>query len=100
MKKFISAAVVAMLTAIAATPPAMASDFRVEVSHAGLNLTNPADVALMEQRIDVAVTAACAEVGSATERSACVATLKDRALSVLHRRARLAATYTGMRASR
>lgn len=100
MKKFISAAVVAMLTAIAATPPAMANDFRVEVSHAGLNLTNPADVALMEQRIDVAVTAACAEVDSATERSACVATLKDRALSVLHRRARLAATYTGMRASR
>lgn len=99
MKKFISAAVAAMLTAIAATPPAMAEDFRVSVSHAGLNLTNPADVALMEQRIDVAVTAACADVAQ-TEQTACISTLKDRALAVLHRRARLAATYTGMRASR
>ena len=62
MKKFISAAVVAMLTAIAASPPAMAGDLRVSVSHAGLNLTNPADVAVVEQRIDAAVTAATASV--------------------------------------
>lgn len=96
MKKFISAAVAAMITAIAATPPAMADDFRVSVSHAGLNLTNPADLAVMEQRIDTAVTAACADASSASEQSACVSTLKVRALAVLHRRARLAATYTGM----
>ncbi len=96
MKKFISAAVAAMITAIAATPPAMADDFRLSVSHAGLNLTDPADVAVMERRIDAAVTAACADAGSSIERSACVTTLKDRALAVLHRRARLAATYTGM----
>lgn len=100
MKKFISAAVAVMLTAIAATPPALADDFRVSVSHAGLNLTNPADVAVMEQRIDAAVAAACADAGSSSEQAACVSTLKERALSVLHRRARLAATYTGMRASR
>jgi UrcA family protein len=95
MKKFISAVVAAMITAIAATPPAMADDFRVSVSHAGLNLTNPADVALMEQRIDTAVAAACADAGRASQQAACVVTLKNRALGVLHRRARLAATYTG-----
>lgn len=99
MKKFISAAVAVMITAIAATPPAMADDFRVSVSHAGLNLTNPADVALMEQRISEAVAAACADVGSDYEQATCVSTLKERALAVLHRRARLAATYTGMRTS-
>ena len=100
MKKFISATVAALLTAIAATPPAMADDFRVSVSHAGLNLTNPADVAVAEQRIELAVAAACADAGSDYEKAACVTTLKDRALTVLHRRARLAATYTGMRSSR
>ncbi|MXO72663.1 UrcA family protein [Alteraurantiacibacter buctensis] len=100
MKKFLSAAVVAMLTAIAATPPAMADDFRVEVSHAGLNLTNPADVAVVEQRIDAAVAAACTDAARITERAACMTTLKTRAMSVLQRRARLAATYTGMSASR
>lgn len=100
MKKFISAAIVAMLTAIAATPPAMADDFRVSVSHAGLNLTNSADVALMEQRIDAAVVAACADAGGSAEKAACMTTLKERALTVLHRRARLAATYTGRSASR
>lgn len=98
MKKFISAAVAAMLTAIAATPPAMAEDFRVSVSHAGLNLTDPADLAVAEQRIEDAVAAACADV-ERTEQAECVTTLSDRALAVLHRRARLAATYTGQRAS-
>lgn len=98
MKKIISAAVAAIAMAIAATPPAMAEDFRVSASHAGLNLTNPADVAVAEQRIEAAVTAACADAGTATERAACVATLKDRALAELHHRVRLAATYTGMTA--
>lgn len=97
MKKFISAAAAAIAIAIAATPPAMAEDVELVVSHAGLNLTNPADVAEMEQRIETAVTAACADIYNLNDRSACVTTLKTRALAQLRHRARLAAAYTGLR---
>jgi UrcA family protein len=97
MKKFFSAAAAAIAIAIAATPPAMADDVEVSVSHAGLNLTNAADVAEMEQRIDTAVAAACADVANLNDRSACVSTLKTRALAQLRHRVRLAAAYTGMR---
>lgn len=97
MKKFISAAAAAICIAIAATPPALADEVEVSVSHAGLNLTNPADVAEMEQRINTAVAAACADINNVNDRSACVTALKTRALAQLRHRARLAAAYTGMR---
>lgn len=97
MKKLISAAAAAIVIAIAATPPAFADEVELSVSHAGLNLTSAADVATMEERINVAAAAACADVTNLNDRSACVSTLKTRALAQLRYRSRLAVAYTGQR---
>lgn len=96
MKKILITALAAAF-AMGAAAPVIAGEVGIYISHAGLDLTDPADVAVMEQRIESAVTTACAEVGDSHARAECVSDGKARAMAELSHRMRLAAAYTNAR---
>ena len=92
MKKLLIASLSAAL--MIAPAAAGARNVAIAVSHAGLDLTNPSDIATMHERIEVAVEAACARLQDASDRSYCITDGKAKAKAELAERARLALVYT------
>lgn len=97
MKNPLSSALAFALTATLAAGAAQAalpSEVEISVSHSDLDLTSASDVAVMEARIEAAVTAACANVGRDAIQAACVTDGTEKAMSALMERARIASAYT------
>ena len=93
MKKFL----IASLTAVVASTSVAASatgEIKIAISHKGLDLTKASDVAIMRERIETAVTSACAKADRQSEREICVRDGTAKAMSELEARSRIALAYT------
>ncbi|OYX66788.1 MAG: hypothetical protein B7Y88_02830 [Sphingomonadales bacterium 32-64-17] len=93
MKKFL----IASLTAVIASTSVAASatgEIKIAISHQGLDLTKASDVAIMHERIETAVTNACAKANRRSEREICMRDGTAKAMSELAARSRIALAYT------
>lgn len=94
MKKILIAALTAAF-AIGTATPVLAGEVEIRVSLQGLDLTSAADIAEVEERIDVAVNEACSEASSLYARAQCRRSGKRQALAQLESRTQLAMVETG-----